>query len=339
MGTRLSAGGWLGLPGHRGLAVAGPTVRPRFRWSRAFPLGKGESTGGIRARDSTASHLLAVTCRNSALALSEEETQSVLRTWGGQHAGLWPALLAAGRAVEVVVVAPNAERLAAAGRVLDGWASTPAAVDAHPDAAARVAEQVRRDEEIASVRAAIATLDEAALVAYGGLNGAVARCAALETAGDGDQSGEADDLCRTDVAVSEGAGMSPLLDYPARALASQPECANRRSHRPGTMDRPVRRLDGAGGAKNRRYNCRRWSWRQQGSDETVNGSKPFRVGRAWVYRPRPRAPDVGSGMIDAHDDGDRDAAIMGDTPLALYGESRTPLPARTPQTRRPKVCR
>ena len=94
----------------------------------------------------------------------EEETQSALRTWGGQHAGLWAALLAAGRAVEILVVGRNAERLTVAGRVLDGWVATPAVVDAHREAAAaRVADQVRRDEEIASVRAAIATLDEAAL--------------------------------------------------------------------------------------------------------------------------------------------------------------------------------
>lgn len=79
-----------------------------------------------------------------------------MRTWGGQHAGLWAALLAAGRAVEVVVVGRNAVRLEAAGRVLDGWVTTPAACDEHCEAAAaRVAEQVRRDEEIASVRTAI----------------------------------------------------------------------------------------------------------------------------------------------------------------------------------------
>ena len=81
------------------------------------------------------------------------------------------------------VVGRNAERLTLAVRVLDGWVSTPAVVDAHCEAAvARVAEQVPRDEEIASVRAIIATLDEAARAAYGGLNGAIARCAALEAA-------------------------------------------------------------------------------------------------------------------------------------------------------------
>ena len=92
----------------------------------------------------------------------EEETQSALRTWGGQHTGLWAALVAAGRAIEIVVVGRNVERLAVVGRLLNGWVATPAAVDAHCEAAAaRVAEQVRRDEEIASLQKAVATLDHA----------------------------------------------------------------------------------------------------------------------------------------------------------------------------------
>ncbi len=112
----------------------------------------------------------------------EEATQSALRNWGGQHAGLWAALLMTGRAVEVVVVGRNSERLAAAGRVLDGWVSRTAAADGRFKAVAEeVAERVRRDEEIASIRTAIATLDGAVLAVCGGLNGAVARCAALET--------------------------------------------------------------------------------------------------------------------------------------------------------------
>ena len=37
----------------------------------------------------------------------EDETVSEVRTWGGQHAALWAALAAAGRAVEVVVVGPE----------------------------------------------------------------------------------------------------------------------------------------------------------------------------------------------------------------------------------------
>ncbi len=112
----------------------------------------------------------------------EEETQSALRTWGAQHAGLWAVLLAAGSAVDIVVVGRDRERLAAAGRVLDGWVSSTAAADGRFEAvAAQVAELARRDEEIASIRTAIATLDGAVLAAYGGFNEAAARCAALET--------------------------------------------------------------------------------------------------------------------------------------------------------------
>ena len=42
-----------------------------------------------------------------------DETESAVRTWGGQHAALWAALAAAG-AVEVVVVGRAPVRLAAA---------------------------------------------------------------------------------------------------------------------------------------------------------------------------------------------------------------------------------
>ena len=38
---------------------------------------------------------------------AEGETESAVRTWGSQHAALWAALAAAGRAVEVVVVGPG----------------------------------------------------------------------------------------------------------------------------------------------------------------------------------------------------------------------------------------
>ena len=54
-----------------------------------------------------------------------DETDSAVCTWGSQHAALWLALIAAGRAVEAVVVGRDPERLAAADRVLDKWASTP----------------------------------------------------------------------------------------------------------------------------------------------------------------------------------------------------------------------
>ena len=66
---------------------------------------------------------------------------------------MWAALLAAGHAVEVVVVGRNQTRLAAAARVLDSWVATPAACDAHCEAmAAELADRARREEEIASAQ-------------------------------------------------------------------------------------------------------------------------------------------------------------------------------------------
>ncbi len=105
-------------------------------------------------------------------AQAEDETPSGLSTWGGQHAALWAALRAAGRAVEVVVAGRDPVRLEAAERVLAGWTRAPRAAAGAPESAA----------EIASIRKAVAALDLDALEAWGGLNDAIARCAALEEA-------------------------------------------------------------------------------------------------------------------------------------------------------------
>ena len=104
----------------------------------------------------------------------EDETVSAVRTWGSQHAALWTALLAAGRAVEVVVVGRDPVRLAAAERVLDQWAATP------PDSV-RMSQQ-EAAAELAAIKKAIATSDRAALDAYGGLNPAVRRACGLDAA-------------------------------------------------------------------------------------------------------------------------------------------------------------
>ena len=105
---------------------------------------------------------------------TDDETESEVLTWGSQHAALWAALAAAGRAVEVVVVGRDVVRLAEAERVLDRWASTPpeSVMMAHEAAAA----------EMAAIRTAIATSDWAALEAYGGLNPAVRRASVLNAA-------------------------------------------------------------------------------------------------------------------------------------------------------------
>ena len=52
---------------------------------------------------------------------AEDATASTVRTWGKQDAGLWAALAATGRAVEVVVVGRDPDRLRKAGRVVDAW--------------------------------------------------------------------------------------------------------------------------------------------------------------------------------------------------------------------------
>ena len=101
---------------------------------------------------------------------AEDVTDSGVRTWGEEHAGLWAALGESGRVVHVVVAGRDPVRLAAASRVVEGWTGEPPEGEAEPRLAA----------EIATIRRAVATLDEASLAAYGGLNGAVARCAALE---------------------------------------------------------------------------------------------------------------------------------------------------------------
>ena len=112
--------------------------------------------------------------RATFVFVQDDETESAVRTWGSQHAALWRALIAAGRAVEVIVVGRDPERLAAAVRVLDKWASTPpeSVTMAHEDAAA----------EMAAIKKAIATDDSAALEAYGGLNPALQRTRVLNAA-------------------------------------------------------------------------------------------------------------------------------------------------------------
>ena len=110
---------------------------------------------------------------------AEDESPSALRTWGELHAPLWEALGHVDRKVAVVVVGRDPVRLAQAERVLDRWMSTPA----NPSAStSRIAQEgLRKQSEIESIRAAITKLDLVTLDRYGGLNGALARCAELET--------------------------------------------------------------------------------------------------------------------------------------------------------------
>ena len=111
--------------------------------------------------------------------LVEDETESAIRRWGVQHAALWTALAAAGRAVEVVVVGRDPVRLAAAGRVVDRWSREPVEQE---ETAVQRCEQARREDELESIRAALVAGDSDALRRYGDVNGALARMRELATA-------------------------------------------------------------------------------------------------------------------------------------------------------------
>ena len=113
---------------------------------------------------------------------AEDVTPAGVRTWGEAHAGLWAALRAAGRAVEVVVVGRDPERLAAAEPVLAGWTKAPAPA-AEPERSADAGRAGRA--EFAEIQAAVARGDLAALEEYGGINGALARMRDLSAAAAG----------------------------------------------------------------------------------------------------------------------------------------------------------
>ena len=113
---------------------------------------------------------------------AEDVTPAGVRTWGEAHADLWAALRAAGRAVEVVVVGRDPERLAAAEPVLAGWTKT-AAPAGGAEGGTKAARAMKA--EFAEIQAAVARGDLAALEAYGGINGALARMRDLSAAAAG----------------------------------------------------------------------------------------------------------------------------------------------------------
>ena len=75
---------------------------------------------------------------------AEDETASAVRTWGSQHAALWANLMAADRAVEVIVVGREPERLAAGERVLDTSTPPESVTMAHEGAAAEMPRSRKR---------------------------------------------------------------------------------------------------------------------------------------------------------------------------------------------------
>ena len=111
---------------------------------------------------------------------AEDVTATAVRSWGETHAGLWAALRAVGRAVEVVVAGRDPVRLAAAEQVLAGWTRA-------SSAAGQPLDKTEADTraELAVIRSALAAGDLRALDAYGGVNGALARMRTLAAAGAG----------------------------------------------------------------------------------------------------------------------------------------------------------
>ncbi len=147
--------------------------------------------------------------------------------WGGQHAGLWAALLAAGRTVEVVIVGWNANRLG----VHDGCGCR--TLRGHGRGTRRAGAQRPRDLVPTASRGRCS--NDAVLTMYGGLTGVAARCARAGDRCYRDHAGGAGDHHGTDMAFSEDTGMSPLVAHPARALVAESEARTMPSPTPGSM--------------------------------------------------------------------------------------------------------
>ena len=98
------------------------------------------------------------------------DTATALRSWGDAHRGLWRALGALGRSVEVVAVARSLRETNRARKVMRYW--TEGFGPAEPDPT--VAEELARIER-AILEGAVEILDE-----YGGLQAALQRSVALE---------------------------------------------------------------------------------------------------------------------------------------------------------------
>ncbi|MCY3942328.1 MAG: hypothetical protein OXG18_00965, partial [Gemmatimonadetes bacterium] len=97
------------------------------------------------------------------------DTATALRSWGTAHRGLWRALQALGRSVEVVAVGRASREIRRAERVMGGWAED--GLPAEADAGMR--DEIARIER-AILQGAIQVLEE-----FGGLQAAMKRSVAL----------------------------------------------------------------------------------------------------------------------------------------------------------------
>ena len=141
----------------------GRTVRP-FGWKMPVACGAGSA--------------------RFVFADTGGETYDELLSWGAEHPPLWSRLAARGVRVAVVAVAMSAERLAGAEDILSMWreGGIQGPVGGMSDA---------QLDELRVVERALASLDEAAMSKWGGLNGTISRAAELqrrrEIAGPGSQ--------------------------------------------------------------------------------------------------------------------------------------------------------
>ena len=98
------------------------------------------------------------------------DTTTALRSWGAAHRGLWRALQAEGRSVEVVAVVRTHREAERARRVMRGWAK----------AAGPVESSAGIREEIARIKQAVRGMDDALVEQLGGLQGCLVRIVELE---------------------------------------------------------------------------------------------------------------------------------------------------------------
>ena len=101
------------------------------------------------------------------------ETHDELLSWGAEHAHLWSALGALGMRVEAVAIGLSDHRLAESKRILTRWTERGIRVSgAHMNSA--------QLDELKRAEGALTSLDEPAMLKWGGLNGTIKRVAELQ---------------------------------------------------------------------------------------------------------------------------------------------------------------
>ena len=135
-----------------GSKKGGRTVRP-FGWKMPVAF------GGSRAR--------------FAFVDTGGETHDELLSWGAEHTPLWSALAERDMRVELVAVSLSSDRLTEAKNILGKWKESGLSGPGVGMSGAQI-------DELRVVERALASLDEAAMSRWGGLNGTIQRVAELQ---------------------------------------------------------------------------------------------------------------------------------------------------------------